>query len=76
MEHEEAELDDMDEDEDEDALVGLRADCDAASCPEAPRPCTPPRRTPCHRQDPLPLCAPRHRRARAPPPPRHGARGG
>ena len=42
MEHEETKLDNVDDDEDE--LVGLRADCDAASCPDAPRPCAPPRR--------------------------------
>ena len=44
MEHEEAELDDVDEDEDKDELVSLRADCDAASCLDAPRPCALPRR--------------------------------
>ena len=31
MEHEDTELDHVDDDEDEDELVGLRADCDAAS---------------------------------------------
>jgi len=39
MEREEAELEDVDDNEEEDELVGLRADCDAASYPNAPRPC-------------------------------------
>ena len=67
MEHEEAELDDVGEDEDEDELVGLRADYDAASCPDAPRPRAPPRRA---------VVGTYGHRARAPLPPRHGARGG
>ena len=40
MEHEDTELDHMDDDEDEDELVGLCADCDTASCPDT-RGCVP-----------------------------------
>jgi len=61
MEHEEAELEDMDDNEDE--LIDLCANYDAASCPDVPRPCAPPRRASCRLCRSIAAAAPCRRRA-------------